>query len=198
MANYLVTDTELTQIASAVRSKLGITNSFVYPTGLADAINSITNGKYFYDANFGSFYVYDKFCTSIKTSAFQSCSSLTSVSFPACTTIGPDAFNRCSSLKSVSFPACTTIEDFAFGDCSSLTSVSFPACTIIMFGAFIGCMSLSVIYLAKNSVVTLDKFAFDLTGITSTTGSIRVPSNLVNSYKAAENWSLFSNRIFAI
>ena len=75
--------------------------------------------------------------------AFRSCTSLTSVSFPACTSIGTDAFENCTGLTIVSFPACTSIGYYAFENCTSLTSVSFPACTSIGANAFCSCYSLT-------------------------------------------------------
>lgn len=45
MADYLTTDTELTSIANAIRTKGGTTASLTYPTGFVNAINSIATGK---------------------------------------------------------------------------------------------------------------------------------------------------------
>lgn len=44
MANYLVTDTELTNIANAIRSKTGGSSPLLYPTGFISAINGISTG----------------------------------------------------------------------------------------------------------------------------------------------------------
>ena len=62
----------------------------------------------------------------IGTSAFDGCSSLTSVSIPSSvTSIESWAFYECSSLTSVSIPSSVTfIGSSAFSECSSLTSVS--------------------------------------------------------------------------
>jgi len=135
--------------------------------------------------------------TSIWSHAFRSCSSLTSVSFPKVTYIGSYAFTSCTSLTSVSFPVATSIEAYAFQDCRSLTSVSFPVATYIGNYAFRSCSSLISIYLTNTSVCRLSNSnAFSNTGIWSTKGSIFVPTSLVASYKAASQWSYFSNRIF--
>jgi hypothetical protein len=49
-----------------------------------------------------------------------------------------------------------------------------------------------------SSVCTLaHSNAFSRTGITSSKGSIYVPSSLVASYKSKTNWTYFSNRIFS-
>lgn len=44
MADYLTTDTELTSVANAIRTKGGTSASLVYPTGFVSAINAISTG----------------------------------------------------------------------------------------------------------------------------------------------------------
>ncbi len=67
--------------------------------------------------------------TSIGSSAFSGCSSLTSVIIPnSVTSIGNGAFYRCSGLTSVTIPnSVTSIGDGAFEGCSGLTSIFVEA-----------------------------------------------------------------------
>lgn len=44
MADYLVTDTELTSIANAIRTKGGTSASLSFPSGFSDAISAIPTG----------------------------------------------------------------------------------------------------------------------------------------------------------
>lgn len=44
MANYLTTDTELTSIANAIRTKGGTNAQLTYPSGFVTAINNISTG----------------------------------------------------------------------------------------------------------------------------------------------------------
>lgn len=44
MADYKVTDTELTSIANAIRTKTGGNAPLAFPTGFTDAISSISSG----------------------------------------------------------------------------------------------------------------------------------------------------------
>lgn len=137
-------------------------------------------------------------CTTIGQSAFHNCGSLSSVNFPLCTTIYTAAFDNCDELTSINFPACTSIWDAAFKWCTNLTTASFPMCRYISGMAFAYCSGLSSIYLTRESVCYLyNSQVFTGTGITSTTGSIFVPSSLVASYKSNTNWAYFSNRIFS-
>lgn len=92
----------------------------------------------------------DNGVTSIGSSAFRSCSSLTSIEIPnSVTTIGKEAFEWCSSLTSVVLPnSITYIGEDAFDGCSSLTSVVIPnSVTYIGREAFKNCSSLKSITL---------------------------------------------------
>lgn len=85
-------------------------------------------------------------------SAFDGCSSLTSVTIPNSVT----SINRwpsgCYNLTSVTIPnSVTSIGDHAFMDCTGLTSVSIPnSVTSIGYMAFWFCNSLSNLTLSEN------------------------------------------------
>ena len=87
--------------------------------------------------------------TSLGSSAFEYCTSLTSVTIGnSVTSIGDSAFWGCSSLTSVTIPnSVTSIGDCAFEYCTSLTSVTIPdSVTSIGEGAFEECESLTDVY----------------------------------------------------
>ena len=138
-------------------------------------------------------------CEDIGSGAFYRCTSLSQVSLPVCTHIGVNVFTRCSSLSQVSLPVCTHIDNVAFNRCTSLSQVSLPMCSFIGDFAFQSCSSLSIITIGYSSVCRLHNYnAFEYTQITSSKGSIYVPTSLVDSYKSATNWSYFSTQIFPI
>ena len=78
--------------------------------------------------------------TTIGSSAFESCGSLTSIEIPSgVTTIENRTFWLCSRLTSVEIPSSvTTIGIMAFYYCSSLTNIEIPnSVTTISWGAFV-------------------------------------------------------------
>ena len=152
--------------------------------------------------------------TSIGSSAFESCSGLTSVTIPnSVTSIGDQAFYGCSSLTSITIPnSVTSIGIWAFCYCSGLTSITIPeSVTSIGDYAFYGCSSLTSITI-PNTVTSIGERAFyNCSSLTSITSSAEVPPTLgsyafynvstkipvyvcaVSAYQSAEGWKAFTN-----
>ena len=88
--------------------------------------------------------------TSIGSSAFYDCSSLTSVVIPeGVTSISTSAFSNCSSLTSVVIPeGVTSIGSSAFSRCSSLTSVTIPSSVTSIGEAFYYCKALKDVHIS--------------------------------------------------
>ena len=110
--------------------------------------------------------------TTIGSSAFNGCSSLTSINIPnSVTTIGNWAFGDCESLTSINIPnSVTTIGEGTFYGCDSLTSINIPnSVTTIGKDAFRGCRFLTSINIS-NSVTTIEEGAFS--------GCINLPSHI--------------------
>ena len=93
----------------------------------------------------------------------------------------------------------TSIGAYAFYFRSKLTTADFHAVTRIGSDAFYYCSALTALILRSGTMATLRSTnAFDNTPIQSGTGYIYVPAALVDSYKAASNWSTYANQIRAI
>ena len=149
-------------------------------------------------------------CSYIGGNAFKDCHSLTQVNLPVCSYISGNAFRSCASLTQVSLPVCEYIANGTFVgglgnvsgtfcNCSLLTRVDLPMCSYIGNRAFYSCNSLSIITIGYSSVCSLGGTnTFFNTQITSSTGSIYVPASLVDAYKSATNWSVYSTQIFPI
>ncbi len=107
------------------------------------------------------------------------------------TTIGDSAFEGCSSLTSVTIPdSVTTIYMYAFGYCSSLTSIEIPnSVTSIGRGSFKGCSSLQSMTIpfvgltryANDTVYAVFGYIFDYTS-TKTSGTVKQYYSSSNYY----------------
>ena len=156
--------------------------------------------------------------TEIEYNAFDKCSSLTSVTIgDSVTTIGQNAFNSCSSLTSVTIPdSVTEIGNNAFKNCSSLTSVTIPdSVTTIGYAAFQSCAILEKVVIGSGvKKIGSDAFRYcyvlnDISIKATTPPSIDassfsdigtspifyVPTESIEAYKSATNWSDYANYI---
>lgn len=133
--------------------------------------------------------------TSIGTSAFTYCYSLTSISIPnSVTSINDYAFHTCSGLTSVTFEQVsqlTTIGASVFYNCSGLTSIDIPiSVTTIKSYAFKYCVNLTsvnvssgVTSIGRNPWSSCDK----ITSITVDSANAKYDSR--NNCKAVINTS---------
>ena len=138
--------------------------------------------------------------TSIGNYAFSGCTSLTSITLPnSVMSIGNSAFSSCSGLTSITFPdSVTSIGGYAFYGCSGLTSITIPdGVTSIGDSMFRECTNLTEIdFSTHNAVPTLaDTRAFYNT---SASLVIKVPSVLLDEWKAATNWATYADKIVGV
>lgn len=140
----------------------------------------------------------------IESTTFYNCRALQTISLPNCTVVGASAFQLCTSLQSVSLPVCSVLGTYAFYACFSLQMVSLPNCTAIGTNAFTKCSALESIYLEGSEMCKLyDWQVFQGTPIEDSSylghyGSVFVPASLVDTYKSANWWSGYSDRITAL
>lgn len=109
-----------------------------------------------------------------------------------------NAFNGCRGLTSISFPNMTgQVQQSAARDCSNLVIADLGGCTQINNGAFQNDNILQTVILRRTSVCNLQNAgAFTNTAIRGYgggSGTIYVPSALVETYKTATNWSSIYN-----
>ena len=147
--------------------------------------------------------------TTLKSACFNGCKNLKSINFPSVTTIEAAAFGMCHRLRSVYFPSLTTITGWgaAFQVCITMKRAYFPKLTSIAGGNTFGaCQELTYLILGADTVCTIPSTdTFNGTPIAGVTqhnagvpGYIYVPAALVDSYKAATNWSPFADLLRSI
>lgn len=159
--------------------------------------------------------------TTVGSYVFQYCYSLESANLPLANTIGSYTFSfsglkkayfpvwdqvtggtfaGCDRLESVYFPLATWVYPSAFANCTALTRVDLPAATYFNYDTFLNCSALTTLILRNTSQVadlsTID--AFNGSGIMAGTGYVYVPQALLDSYKAATNWSTIAAQFRAI
>lgn len=141
--------------------------------------------------------------TSVGEYAFEAISTskgtLTSVNLPAATSVGAYAF-RYQILESITLPSLTTIGGYrVFELCKSLVRADFGPLKAVNNYCFNSCSLFETLILRNTTMTTLSNTnALTGTKIASGTGYIYVPSALLDSYKAATNWTTYADQFRAI
>ena len=133
--------------------------------------------------------------TEVKPYVFAYCEKLKSVTMPdGVTSIGRYAFRGCSGLTNITIPdKVTSIGEFAFYVCTGLTSITIPdKVTSIGQGAFSNCSSLKEVYCKPIAppVGAPSMFSINASG-----RQIYVPTDSVEAYKGASEWSTYATKI---
>ena len=150
--------------------------------------------------------------------------TMTAYESETATKVAQYAFYQNTTLQTVDTTA-TTIEQYAFSGCTNLESVETSGTDGVSIGqyAFQSCSKLELVDLKNTGAATIAANAFAsaaglahliirsstvsalsatsaLTGtkIASGTGAIYVPAELVDTYKAASNWSTYASQIYPI
>ena len=161
--------------------------------------------------------------TTIRKYAFYNFNGLTSIAIPdSVTSIGNFAFNDCTGLTSITIPdSVTSIDNYALSGCRGLTSITIPdSVTTIGNSAFNGCRGLTNVtmgngltkinslifgYCTALAVVDFSTYATiptltsaDAFYNTPSNLIIKVPSALLDEWKAATNWSTYADKIVGV
>lgn len=125
--------------------------------------------------------------------------NVTSLNLPALTTIAGYAFYECTKLTYVNFPLLTNVPNNGFRSFKGLVKADLASITWIRSNGFYQCTNLETLILRGATVCSLvSGTTFTGTKIANGTGYIYVPSALIDSYKAATNWSNFASQFRAI
>ena len=206
MSNYLVTDTDLTSVANAIRTKGGTSAQLAFPSGFVSAIGNIPSGgggaslDSFLAEEITAFRITDSNILSPKTKLSNYPTNST-LFINRCNTAANSMFANSKFTSVVFLPnsSISTGNNFLYGD-SVLTICDMGEnLNGIGANAFNGA-PLTTLILRRSSVVSCSNTsAFSNTPFASggTGGTIYIPKalydhlgdNSSSDYKAASNWS---------
>ena len=187
MADYLIHDSTLEDIADAIRAKTG-GSSLIEPEDMPTEIASISGGGgtsitdgivvhsrdgdgFATSVTFYGTVIHDKQFYN-RTSGDGGWVRLSSLSFhDTVTEIGDYALNGCGALQSIDFSGLQVCGQYAFQSCS-FVSVVLPNATTIGSCAFIGCTSLQTVTETKNKNIVTRMFQGDNGLVSVEVGSI--------------------------
>lgn len=197
MAKVLISDTYLSDIADSIRAKTGGVNTMT-PAQMASEIDNIPTGGGD-EAMLGS--IMDGTCRDwdestipgIRQYGFIYNTALKTCRARACKTLAQYAFNSASGMKLLYMPELMSLEAYSVYSCGSLNYAWLGKVTNIPSGAFNASRNVAHLVIASPTVCTLGN-----SSEFPTSCRIYVPSDLVDSYKAATNWSSHASYIQAI
>lgn len=125
--------------------------------------------------------------------AFAYCTKLTSIEIPASVTyLDYQAFNNCSNLVAVSFEEASLLEGFGnlvFSSCPLLETITIPASVRSLGNSCFG--TIKTIIIESTTPPTFGV----VSPFSSTIEAIYVPESAVDTYKTADGWSEFAEKI---
>ena len=210
---YVIEKATLTAIADSIRAKKGTTADIV-PENMPEEIASIEGGggggelDAFLD---GSLTELTSNAENVRDHAFYLASTLTKIELPLAISASGYAFTGCEKLVNIYCPNLQKVGTNAFESCKLLKKIDLPLCESLAAAVFRFCYSLKTVLLRNDSVCSLAAVSafyqsYHFHGTVNATynpdglkdGYIYVPRSLVDSYKAATNWSTFADQFRAL
>ena len=196
MSEYLVNESDIVQVADAIRAKSETTEPISFPQGFVNAITGIQSGgedtlKKLLDATKSCYYMFlsSELTSFVGLIPFQSTSCVTSM---------VSMFARSKKLTTIPLfdTSSVTSMNYMFEECSSLTTIPLfdTSSVTTMHNMFFGCSSLTTIPLFDTSSVTTMYGMFDSCARLTTIPSLDMSMvmNLNNTfsrcYKLTECW----------
>lgn len=181
--NYLTTqETTIDDIILALQNKVAGSGS----TDIEDAmVTRELSGNYINNR-----------VTSIGTESLRA-TQITGLHCEEVLTVGGEALRDCKNLVNIYLPKCKTLQGYSVGICPLLERVELHSIETIQAYSFYSCPKLTTFIIRTTTKVCslANTNAFSSTGISSGTGFVYVPDDLVDDYKGATNWSTYANQI---
>lgn len=136
-------------------------------------------------------------CTSLGTNLFTNCPTITSINLPELTAVGASSFGYIG-VKKLILPKATSVGNSSLTNSKTLTYVDLPKCTSILNYGLRNNSKLATLILRSETMCTLSNYALNSTMIFNKQGYVYVPASLIDSYKAATNWSKIPDQFRAL
>lgn len=190
MATRLIDDTILQNIAEAIQEKDGGNKMRI--SEMAERISAIESQNNMTVANSiinRTITNIESDISSIGSSAFSKCTTLTSAIFTKATTINTLSFEGCTYLTNIEIPKVTSLGISSFYDCRRLSRIFLPATTYLNLQSFKACNALTVVVMGSRCTLG-DTSAFSDTD----NAIIYVQTGDLSWYNTATNWgTLYAN-----
>ena len=137
--------------------------------------------------------------TIISQNMFYQCYYITNYLFNKITSINNASFSS-NGMKEITLYDLSYLAANAFNECGFLNKIELMSTTknLTLYNSFTYSNLTHLIIHYPDSVLTLDANVLNNTPISKGYGAIYVPSNLVNDYKSATNWSVYANQIYSL
>lgn len=155
MANVLVEEQTLKNIADSIRAKSGKTEKML-PSAMSNEIDNLPSGgtggsdtrlKEFIEGTLTE--LYDDSATSVGYQALNYNTTLTSINLPKVNVIETEAFSNCYNISEIHLPSVTEIGGSSFEKCNKLTHVVLENVTTVHASAFENCQELVSVSMPK-------------------------------------------------
>jgi hypothetical protein len=136
--------------------------------------------------------------TEIGESGFYGCTKLANIDLINIQKLGKSVFQNCKALTEIKLTNVSRLEHLAFCSCSNLVKADIGKAATEGQEIFRYCTSLKTLILRIDYVNPFRYMLISGTQIAAGAGYIYVPRALVESYKAATNWSEYADRFRAL
>lgn len=204
MSDYIVTDTELTSIANAIRTKGGTSEQLVFPGGFVDAVDAIETGSISIDdfalMTFPVGRIEFADATAFMNYSFHNRTGITQVFAKKALSVRGNAFQGCTRLQYFVGVKTNYVSTYGLAECTELLAVDlgggisdFEDSGLPYTNAFNGSGKLKTLIIRNSSIVTqlnsINNFTNTPFASGKSGGTLYVPSALISSYQSATNWS---------
>lgn len=206
MANYLTTDTDLTAVANAIRSKGGTSEPLFFPHGFVDAIDAIEAGnplevlvRYLNNETVNQLVVPG--VTRLRgDNTFGCWPNLQSLIMPDVTAVGTRGLYKMTNMKKLVLPSLLSVAADGFrdirGSAGGVCVMDLGQCASLGAFAINSCYNKAFIF-RKTDGICVANNSTSIESISAVRPAY-VPQALLNEYQNATNWSAKASAILPI